>query len=92
MQLSQVSQAMFIVNYQPKMRQIYCSEIISKAFVIVDSKLKVSYSSLPKWVISKQPGDQPLKVLSVGLGKVDKVPCARELLPLPADSNRGPHG
>ena len=30
-------------------------------------------------------------VLSEGLGNEDKVPCPRALLPLPADSNRGPH-
>ena len=30
-------------------------------------------------------------VLSEGLGNVDKVPCPVALLPLPTDSNRGPH-
>ena len=44
-----------------------------------------------KLLISKQPGDQRLLVPSEGLGNEDKVPCQRALLPLPADSNRGPH-
>ena len=45
-----------------------------------------------KLLISKQPGDQRLYVLFEGLGNEDKMPCPRALLPLPADSNRRPHG
>ena len=46
---------------------------------------------LVKLLISKQPGDKRLQVLSEGLGNEDKVSCPRALLSLPADLNRGPH-
>ena len=54
-------------------------------FFIVGLILPGHYES--KLLVSKQPGDQWLKIISEGLGNEDRVPCPRALLPLPADSN-----
>ena len=51
-----------------------------------------STGPLRKHVAYKQATRGPTaQVLSKGLGNEDKVPCPRALLPLPADSNWGPH-